>query len=90
MGRIDNASNANVTYQVYRSNVATGLTACSSAVGINTASTNTWQKLTATGTADPSTCGFTAGDSIVFKINLTAKSTANSYVSNLNFTFSNR
>lgn len=89
-GRISSTSNSNVTYQVYRSNPTTGLTACSSAVGINTASPNTWQTLVATGAADPSTCGFIPSDSIVFKINLSANNTANAYVGNLNFTFSNR
>lgn len=89
-GRISSTANSNVSYQVYRSNPTTGLTPCSSAVGINTASPNTWQTLIATGAADPSTCGFLPGDSIVFKINTSANSTANAYVGNLNFTFSNR
>lgn len=89
-GRISSTTNSNVSYQVYRSNPTTGLTACSSPVGINTASPNTWQTLVATGAADPSTCGFIPSDSIVFKINMSANNTANAYVSNLNFTFSNR
>ena len=88
--RISSTTNSNVSYQVYRSNPTTGLTACSSPVGINTASPNTWQTLIATGAADPSTCGFLPSDSIVFKINMSANNTANAYVSNLNFTFSNR
>jgi hypothetical protein len=89
-GRISSTTNSNVSYQVYRSNPTTGLTACSSPVAINTASPNTWQTLVATGAADPSTCGFIPSDSIVFKINMSANNTANAYVSNLNFTFSNR
>ena len=43
----------------------------------------------ASGAADPSTCGFSPSDSIVFKIDVTASQDANAYVGNLNFTFSN-
>lgn len=87
MGRTDN-TNSNVTYQVYRNNSA-GLTACGSAVPVSTGAQSVWQVATATGTSDPSTCGFAAGDSVVFKISLTASGNANAYVSNLGFTFSN-
>lgn len=88
MGRTDSA-NATITYQVYRNNSSTGLSACGSAVSVSTGSQSTWQKATATGGADPSSCGFVAGDSIVVRINFTAKSSANTYVSNLGFTYSN-
>lgn len=87
MGRTD-SSNSSVTYQVYRDN-GDGLTSCGSAVSTSTGSQSTWQKATAAGGADPSACDFEAGDSIMFRINLTAKSDANAYVSNLGFTFSN-
>jgi len=87
MGRTDSA-NSTVTYQTYR-NRSTGLTACGSAVSVSTGSQSTWQTATSGGSADPSACSFAAGDSIVFKINLTASNNANAYIANLGFTFSN-
>jgi hypothetical protein len=88
MARTDSA-NSSVTYQIYRSD-ATGLTACGSAVSVSSGVQTTWLKQAATGSADPSTCNFAPGNSIVFKINVTASNTANAYVGNLNFIFSNR
>jgi len=88
MGRTD-STNSDVSYQVYK-NSGTGLTACGALVPASTGIKTTWQKAIATSTADPSTCGFAAGDSVVFKISLTAKSDANAYASNLNFAFSNQ
>ncbi|MCA9324890.1 right-handed parallel beta-helix repeat-containing protein [Candidatus Saccharibacteria bacterium] len=88
MGRTD-SSNSTVAYQIYR-NSASGLTACGSSISVSTGSQTSWQVKTATGSSDPSTCGFSGGDSIVFKIDMTASQNANAYVSNLNFTFSNR
>ena len=88
MGRTD-SSNSTVNYQVYR-NDSSGLTQCGSSVSVSTGSQSSWQTGTATGSADPSTCGFGASDSILFKINMTASSNANAYVGNLGFTYSNR
>ena len=88
MGRTD-STNSSVTYQIYR-NSTSGLTPCGSAVAISSGVQTTWKVGQATGASDPTTCGFTPGDSIVFKINVTASSNANAYVGNLNFTFSNR
>lgn len=87
MGRTDNAASG-VTYQIYRDN-GSGLTSCGSAISVSTGAQTTWQKATASSSADPANCSFAAGDSILFRINLTAKTNANAYVSNLNFTFSN-
>lgn len=87
LGRTD-SGNSSVTYQVYRDN-GSGLTSCGSAVSVSTGAQSSWQKATASGSADPSACSFSAGDSILLRINLTAKSNANAYVSNLGFTFSN-
>jgi hypothetical protein len=87
MGRTDSADSG-VSYQIYRDD-GSGLTSCGSAVSVSTGTQTTWQKATASGSADPSTCGFSAGDSILIRINLTAKNDANAYVSNLGFTFSN-
>ncbi len=88
MGRTD-SSNSSVNYQVYRSN-SSGLTACGSSVSVSTGSQSSWQTKSANGTADPSTCGFSAGDSIVFKITASSSSNANAYIGNLGFTYSNR
>lgn len=83
MGRTD-STDSSINYQVYRDS-GTGLTSCGSAVSVSTGVQTTWQKAT----TDPSTCGFKAGDSILFRINLTAKNNTNAYVSNLGFTFNN-
>jgi hypothetical protein len=83
MGRTD-GSDSSVAYTVYK-NETSGLTACGSAVSVSTGSQTTWQKGTATSTADPSSCDFQPGDSIVFKIDMTAKNNANAYVSTLAF-----
>lgn len=83
------SSDASVVYTIYRSD-SSGLTACGSAVTVSTGAVSAWQSGQASGAADPSTCGFDPGDSIVFKITVTASDNANAYVSNLGFTFSNR
>jgi len=85
---LTDSDDASVDYQVYK-NTSSGLVACGSVVAVSTGTQTTWQKATATSTADPATCGFSAGDSIVFKINMTAKDDANAYASTLNFAFGN-
>lgn len=87
MGRTD-SSDASISYQIYR-DTDSGLTACGSLITVAEGSQSSWQKGSASAEADPATCAFEAGDSILFRINLTAKSSANAYVSNVNFTFSN-
>ncbi len=89
MGRTD-STNATVQYSVYRNNTTTGLTQCGPAVPVSNGAVSAWQIGIASGAADPSTCGFAAGDSIVFKIDVIASSNAGAYVGNLNFTFSNK
>jgi hypothetical protein len=88
MGRTDSSS-ATVQYSIYRNN-ASGLTQCGSAVSVSTGSVSTWQTGIASGSADPSTCSFAPGNSIVFKIDVIASSNASAYVGNLNFTFNNQ
>ncbi len=91
-GRTDNGSNggnASLSYKVFKNNTTNGLTPCGSTVSISSGTVASWQTGTAVGTADPSTCGFVPGDSIVFEIDMTASKNANAYVSNLGFTFSN-
>ena len=92
MARTDNGSNggaASVQYTIYR-NSGTGLTPCGSATTVSTGTVTSWQVKTATGAADPSTCGFAPGNSIVFQIDMTTNKNANAYVGNLNFAFSNK
>ena len=80
------STDASATYQIYRSD-SNGLTACGSAISASTGNQTTWQSTSASGSADPASCSFAAGDSIVFKINLTAKNNADAYVSDLSFTY---
>jgi hypothetical protein len=82
------STNSSVAYQIYRNHTGS-LTTCGSSVSVSTGSQTTWQNAIATGSADPSSCSFAAGDSIVFKITLSSLSNANAYVSNLNFIVSN-
>lgn len=89
MGRTD-STNAIVEYQVYRNDPATGMTPCGSAVAVSSGAVTSWKTGIASGAADPSTCGFKPGNSIVFKINVVASQNANAYIGNLNFTFTNR
>lgn len=86
VGRTDSANSA-VNYRVYK-NTASGLVACGSSVSVSTGAQTAWQKVTATGTADPANCNFTANDSIVIKISLSAEDAANAYASTLSFAFS--
>ncbi|MDB5167068.1 MAG: exported protein of unknown function [Candidatus Saccharibacteria bacterium] len=88
-GRTD-STNSTVQYQIYRSDPTLGLLTCGSSVSVSTGSVGGWQVGVATGAADPSTCSFIGGDSIVFKISVTASLNANAYVGNLNFIFSNQ
>lgn len=89
LGRTDSTHSA-VTYQLYRDNNTTGLTACGASLPVSTGPQSTWQQTVAEGTADPSQCDFKAGDSILVRINLGAANNANAYVSNLNFAFTNK
>ena len=87
-GRTD-SSDATVSYQVYR-NTSAGLTACGATTTASTGTQTTWQKVAATSTADPANCSFAAGDSVVYRINLSASVDANAYASNLSFAYSNQ
>jgi hypothetical protein len=89
MGRTDSA-NSTVQYQIFRNNSSTGLTACGGSNTVSTGSQSSWQIKVASGSADPSTCGFSPSDSVVFRINMIASQNASAYVSNLNFIYSNK
>ncbi len=87
MGRTD-SSNSAVTYQIYKNNSTNGLTACGTAISVSTGTKTSWQQVAATSGNEPANCSFAAGDSVVFRINMTAKSSANAYLSNLSFVYS--
>ena len=83
------SDDASVHYQIYR-NGSNGLTPCSATILASSGAKTSWQSKTAAGTDDPSNCTFEAGDTLVIKITLSSKNDANAYVSNLNFTYSNK
>ncbi len=87
MGRTD-SDNATVDYQIYRDN-GSGLESCGEPIDVSNGLQTNWQKGLALDDSDPADCEFEAGDSILFRINLTAKRAANAYVSNVNFIFRN-
>ncbi len=83
----DNLTNASATLQVLRKNVAgNAISSCGSATTINS-TVSTWQQTSFGG--NETTCGFVGGDYVIFKIDVTAKSGANVYVENLDFTYRN-
>lgn len=86
MGRT-NSDDASVNYHIYKNN-GQGLASCGTEVAVSTGNKNAWQKASASGSADPAQCDFSAGDSIVIRINLTAAQNANTYISNLSFAYS--
>jgi len=86
MGLTDSADSG-VSYKIYQDH-GSGLVACGSTISVSSGSQTSWQKATASSGDDPSGCDFHAGDSVLFRIDLTAKNDTNAYVSNLNFAFS--
>lgn len=87
MGRTD-SSDSSVNYQIYRDD-GNGLTSCGTAIDVSTGFQSKWQGGLAVNESDPAACEFEPGDSILFRINLSAKKSANAYVSNVNFIFRN-
>lgn len=89
MGRTSGAA-TNLTYQVYRKNSSGTLTACGSTTPISSGTQTVWQVATASGSADPSICGFVAGESAVFRVSLTSQNSSSTVnLSDIGFTFSN-
>jgi hypothetical protein len=88
-GLSDNITNGSVSYEIYRKNVTGNvITQCGTTTTVTT-TVNTWQQVSANGN-EATSCQWSGGDYIVFKINVTAKSNANVYVENLDFTFTNK
>ena len=88
LGKTD-SSDSSVSYQIYRKAAGGSLTACGSPTATSNGAQLSWQKATASGTADPSTCGFVAGDTLYIKVSVNASNSAHAYVGPLNFAFSN-
>ncbi len=95
VGRVDNTTNASVTYEMFKS-TGSAVTQCgSSTTNVITGgggSANTWYSYGINGN-EATGCSFnsaSAGNFIIFKINMTAKSGANAYVSTLSFTTTGR
>lgn len=83
-------SNAEVSYEMFRSEGGT-ITACGSETTVTTAD-DTWQTVGINGN-ESTGCGFTTASAeafVIFKLNLTAESNANAYVSTLSFTTTGR
>jgi hypothetical protein len=94
-GLVDNTTNAALRYAVFKStgSAITSCSALSTVVGAGTGSANTWTTGTAGvlgGTTDPATCGFAAGNNVIFQIQVSANSNANAYAENLNFQYTNQ
>lgn len=94
MARTDNGispgASSVVQYSILKNAPGTGTTPCGGTTTVSTGTQTNWQTVTASGAADPSTCGFAPGNSIVFKIDTIVSRNANAYVGNLNFSFNNR
>jgi hypothetical protein len=92
---VDNTSNASVKYAIFKKNSAGGLVSCS-ADATMTGTVSTWNSTVPTvdlGTGACHTGGatpFAAGDTVVIRITVSAKSNANAYVENLTFRYSNK
>ena len=88
---LTDSSDANVKLQVYKKNSTTSaLVTCAPETSIATGDLSEWHKETLTGISDPSDCEFSAGDSIIFKVNLSAAGGASAYASTLDFAYSIR
>ena len=83
------STNASMDLSVFRS-TGTDIIECGSKTAI-LSTTSTWQTTTHSGNeqTDTTNCGFQAGEYVIFKIDVTAKSNANVYVENLEFRYTN-
>ena len=89
--RVDNTTNAAVTYEMFRSESGT-ITKCGTGETAVTTSNNVWQTVGINGN-ESTGCSFgtaSAGAFVIFKINVKANSNANAYVSTLNFVTTGR
>jgi len=77
---------SSVDYHVYRNNDA-GLTSCTNSINASIDGIGGWQKTYAQGSDEPAGCGFVAGDSIIFRIDLTSLEDGKALISNLDFAY---
>jgi len=79
-----------VAYQVFRKASGGGVTSCNGSTESTepNPTANVWNTTIFAG--DELGCGFGPGDSVIFKINVSARNNASVYVENLSFTFSNQ
>ena len=88
---LTDSDDSTVKLQVYKKNSSSSaLVTCGTNTQIAIGDLSEWHKETLTGTSDPSDCEFSAGDSIIFKVNLSAASNASAYASTLDFAYSIR
>ena len=88
-GRTSNTSDGSVTYEVFRS-TGSAITRCfdgSNNETTVTTSADVWQTVPING--NETSCGFSGGDNVIFKINVRARNNATVYVENLSFVFMN-
>jgi len=88
LGRTD-GTNALVSYEVLI-NDATGAHQCTQTIPASTGAQTAWQKVSTANYINADVCTPKAGDTLLFKINMTASADANAYASNLNFAFSTK
>lgn len=91
VARTDSTTNAAVTYEMFKSNGST-VTKCGTSETTVVTTANTWQSVGINGN-EATGCSFTAasaGNFVIFKLNLKANSNANAYVSTLSFTTTGR
>lgn len=84
--RTDSVSSS-VSYTVYRSSPDSPLVACGVSNPTSTGIQTSWTKSVASGSSDPANCTFSAGDTMVLKIDMAASNDANAYVGNLSFAY---
>jgi hypothetical protein len=83
----DDTTDGTVDYEVFRSS-GSAVTSCGSQTTVTTPDADTWYQVPFAG--DETACGFAAGDSVIFKINVRARNNASVYVENLDFSYTNR
>lgn len=95
VGRVDSTSNASVTYEMYKS-TGSAVTQCGTGstdiITGNSGVADNWYSYGINGN-ESTGCSFnssSAGNFVIFKINMTANSNANAYISTLSFTTTGR
>jgi len=92
---VDNTSNASVKYAVFRKIATGGVVQCSADATMS-GTVSTWNATAPTTDISASTCGvgqanaFVAGDTVIIRVTVSAQSSANAYVENLTFRYSNK